>query len=386
MFRGVTFGDRSIGSSGDTHPDWCMGGVLLPPYLIAGASAIGQIHLTDKDPHRDDAFMVRNAGPWLALAVSDGVGSRPLSRFGACYVVESLTSQLLKPFVSINALIQKERARGSMGEPAFSAVAEDAEFKGRVILKAGKPLELAEYLAAVQKAEAQQIHTLLQPDEAFTSFSSNSWVWSRSIQRSIMNQERDSTDDLEMITQSQDIEQVMFRAFEKTHAGVQIFARENLHVDASELSCTALAILLNIQTGTFVVGHVGDGAILGLTMRDEVMELSRPDDTGDQQSAYVITRPNYIKHLDVRIYPHQEEPFQALYLMTDGVSGDLLYSKEMFERLPGWANLVRQNLLVSPSPTQAAGGMLDYLASYKVKGSGDDRTMVVIARMENTHA
>lgn len=386
MYRGITFGDRSIGAGGDTHPDWCMGGVILHPYLVAGASAIGQIHLADISPHRDDAFMVRSAGPWLAIAVSDGVGSRPLSRFGACYTVESLTANLLKPYVCIEALIQKERARGRFNDPAFSAVMEDAEFKGRVILKAGKPLELAEYLAAVQKEEDQQIHLLARPEEAFISFSSNSWIWSKSIQRATSIPENGLDTNANSSDKNQDIEQVMFRAFEKTHLGLQMFAHDNLHVDVSELSCTALAVLLNIQTGLFVVGHVGDGAILGLTRQDEVMELSRPDDTGDQQSAYVITRPNYAKHLDVRLYPSQEEPFQALYVMTDGVSGDLLYSKEMFERLPGWAKLVRQNLLISSNPTRAAAGMLDYLASYKVKGSGDDRTMVVIAKMEDPHA
>lgn len=87
-------GDRGLGTAGDTHPDWMMAHAKTGPILVTGASAIGQIHLAHGMP-RDDAFVVKSVGSWLAVAVSDGVGSRPMSRFGSTYVVDALTSLLL---------------------------------------------------------------------------------------------------------------------------------------------------------------------------------------------------------------------------------------------------------------------------------------------------
>jgi hypothetical protein len=65
--------------------------------------------------------------------------------------------------------------------------------------------------------------------------------------------------------------------------------------------------------------------------------------------------------------------------MTDGVSNDLLYSSES-EIVTNWFIKINSNLLNSPSPAQAAAGLLNYLATYQVPGSFDDRTLVVITR------
>jgi hypothetical protein len=98
MLTGFVIGDRGLSASGDTHPFWMMAHAVAGPYLVVGASAVGQIHLGQGLP-RDDAFVIRAAGPWLAAAVADGVGSRPLSRYGATYAVEALTALLLRPLV-----------------------------------------------------------------------------------------------------------------------------------------------------------------------------------------------------------------------------------------------------------------------------------------------
>ena len=98
MKQGFAIGDRILGLSGDTHPDWSVAHAVLQSYQIIGASAAGKLHLAKGTP-RDDAFAIRSYGPWLAVGVSDGVGSRPLSRYGATYVAEALASLLLRSFV-----------------------------------------------------------------------------------------------------------------------------------------------------------------------------------------------------------------------------------------------------------------------------------------------
>jgi len=110
MLTGFVIGDRGLGASGDTHPFWIMAHAVAGPFLVVGASAIGQIHLGQGLP-RDDAFVIRAAGPWLAAAVADGVGSRPLSRYGATYAVEALTALLLRPLLPRATPGEKTTAR-----------------------------------------------------------------------------------------------------------------------------------------------------------------------------------------------------------------------------------------------------------------------------------
>src|SRR5438105_2012236 len=96
MHSGFVVGDRILGvSSGDTHPLWTAAYGVLGPYWILLASAVGQLHLA-QEQSRDDAVVARSAGAWLAVAMADGVGSRPLSRYGATYVADSLASKLLQ--------------------------------------------------------------------------------------------------------------------------------------------------------------------------------------------------------------------------------------------------------------------------------------------------
>ena len=77
-----------------------MAHAIAGPYLVVGASAIGHLHLYHQTP-RDDAFVIRCVDPWLAVVVSDGVGSRPFSRYGATCVAEVLSAYLLQPFTSL---------------------------------------------------------------------------------------------------------------------------------------------------------------------------------------------------------------------------------------------------------------------------------------------
>lgn len=181
-----------------------------------------------------------------------------------------------------------------------------------------------------------------------------------------------------------DLNQIMRDAFEKTHLGLREHAR-GLGLELAELGCTALALLFNWRDGRIAVGQVGDGAILGLTDTD-LDELITTEDTGDPQATYTLTGVNFSGHLVTRAIDSAEaQKIRAIYLMTDGVSNDLLYSP----RTPAfveWARRVKRNLILSQSPVQAAVGMLNWLATYRVTGSWDDRTLVVITRKEEPNA
>ncbi len=63
-------------------------------YSIIGASVRGRLHYHNNIP-RDDAFRVHFDGTWLAVAVADGAGSRPRSRYGASYLANRLCIRLL---------------------------------------------------------------------------------------------------------------------------------------------------------------------------------------------------------------------------------------------------------------------------------------------------
>ena len=119
---GFVIGDRGLGTAGETHPAWMMAHAIAGPYLVVGASAIGHLHLYHQTP-RDDAFVIRCVDPWLAVVVSDGVGSRPFSRYGATYVAEVLSAYLLQPFTSLASLArggpeQKKQGREQGESPS----------------------------------------------------------------------------------------------------------------------------------------------------------------------------------------------------------------------------------------------------------------------------
>jgi hypothetical protein len=147
-----------------------------------------------------------------------------------------------------------------------------------------------------------------------------------------------------------------------------------------ELGCTALGLLLNIETGHCVAGQVGDGAMLGLTVQGRIRELVEAQDTGDPQAVFTINRPDFEDHLAVQVVDtSDDDPLVAYYAMTDGISSDILYSPNAID-LERWGQAVDHNLRISSSAAQAGAGVLNWLASYKVQGSWDDRTLVILTQ------
>ena len=107
--RGFVVGDRILEQAADSHADWCAAYGRLGAYRFIGASAIGKLHIRDSRP-RDDAFAVRSAGEWLAVAVSDGMGSKKQSRYGASFAVEALCEHLLREAIGVNTTPETESA------------------------------------------------------------------------------------------------------------------------------------------------------------------------------------------------------------------------------------------------------------------------------------
>jgi len=402
MLTGFVIGDRGLGASGDTHPAWMMAHAVAGPYLVVGASAAGQIHLARGLP-RDDAFVVRAAGPWLAVGMADGVGSRPLSRYGATYVAEALTAMLLRRFVPFPKAVKVEPGAGlpspGLGNLAPPPQVEEVELRPPIIKKGSSATALAAGLIVWTK----KMVTRAEPP-ALDVFSSVQYRRAASIgwwpPPAPIDQNPDdagqpahptampaasgqfaATSEPWRTSDEPNLLEVMRQSFEKTHLGLREHAH-SLGTDLEHLSCTALALLLNLETGQTTVGQVGDGAMLGLTAQGRVEELVRAPDTGDPQATYTLNRPDFERHLALAIIDRPAvDPVVALYVMTDGLSGDLLYSPGS-EALEDWAQKVDGNLRLATSPAQAAAGMLNWLATYQVKGSWDDRTLVVITRKE----
>jgi hypothetical protein len=391
MLSGFVLGDRGLGAAGDSHPAWMMAHAVADPYLVVGASAVGQIHLAHQLP-RDDAFIIRAVGPWLAVAVADGLGSRPFSRYGASYSVEALTSLLLRPFGMPRSPAGEAQTIPDRSKLAPPARLGEADFKPVMIdnlpverIPSGPGL-IATIQARMRKADTMPPLRMREarPEELRHIGSLGWWPVPALPARARLagahppdpggpgNADADEPNLLPIVRE----------AFEKTHLGLRQHA-SSLDLDLADLGCTALALLLNVQTGRGAVGQIGDGAMLGLTAQGQIRELVEAPDTGDPQATYTLNRPNFAKYLAVDVIDQPtSNPYVAFYIMTDGLSGDLLYAAGDAAE---WAGAVDRNLRVSASPAQAAAGLLNWLATYQVKGSWDDRTLVVITQKERAN-
>ncbi len=379
MRTGFAIGDRGLGASGDTHPHWIMAHAEVGPYLVVGASAIGKLHLARRSP-RDDAFAARSIGPWLAVAVADGVGTRPLSRFGATYVVESLTALLLRKLPAATAP-ESEPSIGSVSSSEDAAVLKD--------LVPPPAMEQIVFNPPLVRSnnDAPETSSGDPASMPFHQAASISWCLSPQAdsqgsapQPSSAPPAQGSSSTAPLPPLKPDLLDAMEQAFDKTYLGLKQHA-DSLSVEMADLSCTALAFLLNVETGYGVVGQIGDGALLGLSAQLKVEELVKAPDAGDPQSTYTINRPNFKKYLAISpIAPSAEQDFTAFYVMTDGVSGDLLYAPS--SALDDWAKSINAALQTARNPTVAAAQLLNWLSSYEVKGSWDDRTLVIIMQRE----
>lgn len=401
MPNGFVLGDRGLGSSGDTHPGWIRVHATLGAYLITGASAVGQGHVAKGAP-RDDAFVVRSMGPWLAVAVSDGVGSRPMSRYGATYAADLLTAWLLRPFAPPPALPQTAPSQLGTDPPATGkpsrlvrsvppAFAEPAEHEGVMEKSRPTPAQVGKRVkdSLRQWLGQASVGNALPTD--LRQAGTMSWWPAPGVRASVPGSRvRPTGLDAQAVSASSgaipspepDLVAIMRKAFQETHLGLREQARR-LNLELSDLGCTGLALLLNTELGRGVAGQVGDGAVLGLTAQLKVKELVESAESEDPQLVYTLNRPTFEKYLALQVIePIASHPYVAFYVMTDGLSMDIMYAP--MDVMESWAAAIDKNLRASGSAAQAAAGLLNWLTTYQ--GSLDDRTLVAITRLESEHA
>jgi len=276
MNRRFTIGDPISSQLTDKHINMRANSARVGEYCVVGASVRGRLHVYNKVP-RDDAFAVRSNGVWLAIAVSDGVGSQPLSRFGASLAVNRLCTRL---FYSVAKLNQSGR------------------------------------------------------------------------------------------------EEVVRNAFRKTRADMEQFALKQ-NILLGDLHCTLLGLFLNIETGVIEIGQIGDGRILGLTDGKEAIPLVEPPAPEEVGATYVLTQDNWEWYFcSCALSTKKARHFKTFYLMTDGVADDCQCGPPP-DILQRWANDIDQESRMF-SPAKTAQRLGRYLATYQVKGSFDDRTLVII--------
>jgi hypothetical protein len=116
----------------DPHPEGEAVALATPDGgQVLGARARGKKHKHD-GTHCDDWFKVGSAGPWTVIAVADGAGSRKLSRVGARVSCERAVEALLRDLAAVRIadrasaahLLDKDDARSRYRDPDIQAVQE----------------------------------------------------------------------------------------------------------------------------------------------------------------------------------------------------------------------------------------------------------------------
>lgn len=348
---GLAVGDRALENPGDVHPDWCAGYGANGGLLVIGASAVGHLHLREMVP-RDDAFAARSAGPWLAVAVSDGVGSKPLSRYGSTFCVQALCEELLHdlviqpfpfancPVTDVSSVGSKEVTRGWRDtlSPLTGRLLEDSTI-------------------AQLHGSAQHAGTL---------------TWNRHLSPRVPRHSEPAAAEGATV----DAKARLARAFTETRSRLERFASDR-NLDLHAVSCTLLGLLVNTETGHGAWGQVGDGLITLLHSETgtRAMECSpAPDGVG---STWVFTQNDWQNHFTTEVLTKEEAVgTSSIMLMTDGVSED--YSHPPPEGLlEKWSHDMDTRMRET-SPAFASLRLLHWLASYEQPGSFDDRTLVTV--------
>lgn len=355
--QGVVVGDPIAHHR--SHADWRAAYGRLGKYRFVGVSAIGKWHRHEGRP-RDDAFAVRAAGVWLAVAVSDGVGSCPSSRYGSSFAVQTLSEHLLQEALRISS---QELPQTDVSSRPEEACAQEES----------PPPE------AVSTMEPPSTKSSREPFPLFscvvtppTDEQANAWVtWDLSLVRN--ESEGVATDALQLVS-----EEAVRRAFQHTRHDLEKFAEEQ-GFSLQDLHCTLLGLVLNTETGAFAVGQIGDGVIAAWHPDRKACFLVEAPTPGEAGQTYVLTQSRWEEYLAVKAYPSEEaEGWTTFYLMTDGVADDCIYPppEGIFER---WAQDVDREVRKEDLP-QTASRLLYWLATYERRGSWDDRTLVVVFR------
>jgi serine/threonine protein phosphatase PrpC len=344
-----SWGDTILDNPGDEHPDERSLGLTFSRYCLVGASVRGKMHRKNK-VSREDAFAVYRKDQWLAIAVSDGVGSSKYSRLGATYAVNKMCQNLLSQ-------LEKPTGIGSSMVPRFIRDVEPRQEQLEMVMREGLRLT-----ASGLKEHASGIAKSLQCQGNAANVEFGAPVVA------IANQEcgnaegpKQEGEDTGLCKQRSDS------------------APEKATVVFDDFHCTLLATMFNLKSGTVALAQVGDGLILGLAQDRSATPLVEPRMPEQMGQTYVITQDNWERYCAVRAIPKESaKAYLTIYLMTDGVADDCQYGppEDILQR---WANEMDIELRKYDVETTRER-LARYLNDYEAKGSYDDRTLVAIYR------
>lgn len=93
---------------------------------------------------------------------------------------------------------------------------------------------------------------------------------------------------------------------------------EEYHTDISEFSSTIIAVAIDANTNDYLIIHLGDGSVVGISRENSTVMLSAPDNGITSQYTWLTTSTDAMKHL--RIYKGSIESLKRIVLITDGAT------------------------------------------------------------------
>jgi len=343
------WGDSIIGSPDDEYSDERVLGFASDGYCVVGASVRGKMHIRNEVP-REDAVAVYRTRRWVAVAVSDGVGSSKYSRLGASFAVNRVCENLLDQIGEI----------GSPRKGARQWLSREAE-PGQEQLE-GAVWQGLRNAAHGLKKHAESLSKTVGCREGTDIGDSPESV-------AVGTAEEPGADETAEETIQAEVSSAQRTELSPGHTTLAV---EDLH-------CTLLALILNLKTGTMALAQVGDGLILGLTGGLNAVPLIDPQVPGQTGQTYVITQKDWDQYCSVRIIPGDlSQEYATVYLMTDGVADDCQHGppEDILQR---WAKDMDSEIRrydVETTKERLRG----YLTDYQAKGSYDDRTLVAVYR------
>lgn len=345
-----SWGDRILSQLDDEPPDRCSLGLTFGRYRIVSASVRGRMHIR-KDIPREDAVSVYREGNWLAVAVSDGVGSSRYSRLGASFAVNRVCQNLLDQIRELTS------ARKGIRQRLFGEIEPGREQLDKAMIEGLRNTadNLKEHVEKLTEELESQEHT--KDHEPAPSMATST------------AEECDTNKPNEQTTQK----------VESPEQNLDLPLSNNT-ITLNDLHCTLLVTILNLKSGAVALAQIGDGLILGLTNDLKAMPLIEPQMPGPTGQTYVITQENWERYCSTRvIVGEQSKGYVTIFLMTDGVADDCQYGppEDILQR---WANDMDAEIRKYDDVEITEERLSAYLTDYQVKGSYDDRTLVAVYR------
>lgn len=297
-------------------------------FKVFGGSVRGKSHIKDDKP-RDDSFNFvainhKNTDYYVFL-VSDGAGSKQLSRFGSCFSVNKL-SEIIHKKITSNDFLYKETIE-------------------KIDVTTEKNLE--------NNTIIEIVNDKVTEDEIITN----------------------KIDKTEVI---QHYKNLMSESFKELHQNLDDFSK-GLKCELKDLSCTLLSVIYIPSLKILICGQIGDGFIVALKKSGKACQLVNPTLSEEIGATYFITMPTHEKYESFEVFINDEiDDIKTIFIATDGVSEDAIYSPPE-NLLDMWSDALDKNIRSEDEPEVIMEKFLKWLSTYEAKGSFDDRTLFIVA-------